>query len=98
MAQEPHRPQGCSRGRRTSRLLDLRTIIAALFTVFGVLVLIAGLTASTEDVQRAGGINISVWTGVALLALAAGFGLWVRLAPPDIPHSSTEENHTDPPS
>ena len=98
MAQEPERRQWSPRTRRTSRLMDLRTIIAALFTIFGALVLIAGLTASTEDVQRAGGINISVWTGAALLALAAGFGLWVRLAPPDVPHSSTEETPADPPS
>lgn len=98
MPEEPEEAQGPAGVRRTPRVLDLRSIIAALFTVFGVLVLIAGLTASPEEVERAGGINISVWTGVALLALAAGFGLWVRLAPPDIAHSSTEEHPADPPS
>lgn len=70
---------------RTARLLDLRFVIAVMFALFGVLVTASGFTASDEEIEQAAGINISLWTGLGLLALSAFFGIWVLRVPPDVP-------------
>ncbi len=70
---------------RHPRLLDLRFVIAAMFAIFGVLVTASGVFAEPDQIERAGGINISLWTGIALLLLSGGFALWVWRAPPDVP-------------
>ncbi|MFN8125652.1 MAG: hypothetical protein U0R64_03990 [Candidatus Nanopelagicales bacterium] len=70
---------------RAARMLDLRFVIAVMFAIFGVLVTLSGLTASNEEIDRAAGINISLWTGLGLLLLSAFFGIWVARVPPDVP-------------
>jgi hypothetical protein len=64
-----------------SRLFDLRTIIGALFVLYGVILLIAGLFDSAAEIAKADGIRINVWLGAAMLVLGALFLLWVRLRP-----------------
>lgn len=68
-----------------ARLLDLRFVIAVMFAIFGVLVTASGFTASNEDIEQAAGINISLWTGLGMLLLSAGFAIWLAMAPPDVP-------------
>jgi hypothetical protein len=70
---------------RFARLLDLRFVLTAMFTIFGVLVTGSGLFVDDADLQRAAGLNISLWTGIALLVLAAAFGVWLIRVPPDVP-------------
>jgi len=81
---------------RRARLLDLRFVIATMFAIFGVLVTASGFTASNEEIEQAAGINISLWTGIGLLALSAGFTVWVLRVPPDLPqpHAGATENGT----
>jgi hypothetical protein len=64
-----------------SRLFDLRTIIGALFVLYGVLLTIVGLLDSADEVKKANGIRINLWIGLAMLLLGVLFLLWVRLRP-----------------
>lgn len=65
-----------------SQLFDLRTIIAVLFIVYGVVLTIMGLFFETpEDIAKAGGINLNLWSGIVMIVVAAGFYLWARLRP-----------------
>ncbi|GHE91680.1 hypothetical protein GCM10018785_67700 [Streptomyces longispororuber] len=64
-----------------ARLFDIRRIIGGLFVVYGVLVTIAGITASDADLDKAEGININLWTGLGMLALGLFFLIWLRLRP-----------------
>jgi hypothetical protein len=64
-----------------SRLFDLRTIIGALFVLYGVILFIAGLFDSSAEIDRADGIRINLWLGLAMFVLGALFLLWVRLRP-----------------
>jgi len=64
-----------------SRLFDLRTIIGALFVLYGVILFIAGLFDSALEIAKADGIRINIWLGLAMFALGALFLLWVRLRP-----------------
>ncbi len=63
-------------------LFDLRTVIAALFGVFGLILTVLGLFGtSEEDLAKAGGIALNLWTGIGMLVLAAIFLTWQRLRP-----------------
>lgn len=64
-----------------ARLFDIRRIIGGLFVVYGVIVTIAGLTASDADIDKAEGVNINMWTGLGMLALGVFFLVWLKLRP-----------------
>ncbi|MCX5381962.1 hypothetical protein [Streptomyces sp. NBC_00083] len=69
-----------------ARLFDIRRIIGGLFTLYGVIVTVAGVMASDADLKKAQGININLWTGLGMLALGVFFLTWLKLrplAPPD---------------
>jgi membrane protein YdbS with pleckstrin-like domain len=69
---------------KPSRLLDLRFVIALMFLIFGVLVTLSGFEATTAEIDRAGGINISLWAGLAMLVLSGVFWLWLIKAPIEV--------------
>jgi NADH:ubiquinone oxidoreductase subunit 6 (subunit J) len=71
-----------ARNWRLAKIFDLRSFIGSLFVIFGALVLISGLTASQEDIEKAAGINIAVWVGGLMLALAVIFIVWLLIKPP----------------
>ncbi|MGW1210873.1 hypothetical protein ACWD5F_14710 [Streptomyces sp. NPDC002499] len=64
-----------------SRLFDLRLIIGGLFVVYGVIVTIAGINPSDSSLDKSEGININLWTGIAMLLLGIFFLGWVKLRP-----------------
>jgi hypothetical protein len=69
------------RARRAANLFDLRKIIGGLFAVYGVILVILGLGASDEDLDRAAGWNLNLWVGVAMLVTAAIFVGWALVRP-----------------
>ncbi|MER7478597.1 hypothetical protein ABTX60_13215 [Streptomyces sp. NPDC126510] len=64
-----------------ARLFDIRRIIGGLFVVYGVIVTIAGFTASDADIDKAAGVNINLWTGLGMLLLGLFFLAWLLLRP-----------------
>ncbi|GGV38766.1 hypothetical protein [Streptomyces spectabilis] len=79
-----------------ARLFDIRRIIGGLFVVYGVIVTIAGITASDADLDKAEGININLWTGLGMLALGLFFLTWLWLRPALAPQPP--EGLEDPPA
>lgn|SRR5690349_576744 len=78
-----------------ARIFDLRRIIGGLFVLYGVIVMIAGFTASDADIRKAQGVNINLWTGLGMLLLGVFFLLWLKLRPaappaPPLPESTAE--------
>ncbi|MFI0263313.1 hypothetical protein ACH4OW_30300 [Streptomyces sp. NPDC017056] len=69
------------RSATAARLFDIRLIIGGLFTLYGVIVTIAGLTASDADLEKAQDININLWTGLGMLLLGLFFLAWLKLRP-----------------
>jgi hypothetical protein len=51
--------------------LDLRLPIGLMFSIFGLMLAVFGLTSGTAIYDRSLGINVNLWWGLALLA----FGL-----------------------
>lgn len=75
--------------RRTETLatiFDLRMFIGSLFVIYGVIVTLQGLTASRADIAKAAGINLSLWTGLLMLATGAIFVAWTLIVPPEVVH------------
>ena len=67
---------------RLAKLFDLRSFIGGLMLIFGILVIIPGFTADQATINKAAGINLALWVGAIMLALAAFFLTWVILKPP----------------
>lgn len=76
----------------TAILFDLRSVIGLLFVVYGLVLTVLGLIGSSpEDLAKAGGIALNLWTGLAMLAAGVGFYAWAFIKPPVPP----ELDHTD---
>jgi hypothetical protein len=80
-----------------ARLFDVRHIIGGLFVVYGVIVTIAGITASDADLKKAQNININLWTGLGMLLLGLFFVAWAWLRPTAAPASPADEPAEDQP-
>ena len=66
---------------RTSAF-DIRLIIALLTGVYGLVLTILGLFVTSEtEIDKSAGVNINLWTGLALLVVSILFVLWTRLRP-----------------
>jgi hypothetical protein len=64
-----------------SKLFDIRFMIGALFSVYGVLLTIYSFFTSPAELAKAAGININLWLGLGMLVLGLLFLLWARLGP-----------------
>jgi hypothetical protein len=65
-----------------SQLFDLRTVIAVLFGVYGIVLTVQGAFFEDEaQLTKAAGIELNLWSGITMLVVAALFVLWVRLRP-----------------
>ena len=93
MTDETNRPDA----RKTARLFDVRRVIGGLFVVYGVIVTLLGIFDSPAEIEKAQGVRINLWMGLAMLALGLFMLLWLRLNPP----SGAElepEHEPEPPS
>jgi xanthine/uracil/vitamin C permease (AzgA family) len=71
-----------ARNWRLAKLFDLRSFIGALFVIFGILVTVAGLTASRATINKAAGINLGLWVGLIMLGMGLFFIAWILIKPP----------------
>jgi hypothetical protein len=64
-----------------ARLFDVRRVIGLLFVVYGLIVGALGIFDSSAEIEKAQGVRINLWMGIAMLALGAFFLIWQRLNP-----------------
>src|ERR687893_762662 len=69
------------RSARAANLFDLRRFIGGVFLLYGLILLILGFGASDADVEKAAGVNVNLWTGLAMLIVGAIFVAWAVLRP-----------------
>ena len=67
-----------------ARLFDVRRVIGGLFVVYGVIVTLLGIFDSSAEIEKAQGVRINLWMGLAMLALGAFFLIWLRLSPTEV--------------
>ena len=70
-----------SRSRRATNLLDVRKIIGGLLGIYGAILLVAGIVGSDADKEKAAGVNVNLWVGLALLLTSAIFWTWALTRP-----------------
>src|SRR3954447_17474504 len=73
-----------------ARLFDVRRVIGGLFVVYGVIVTLLGLFDSQAEIDKAQGVRINLWMGLAMLALGLLMLLWLNLSPPEAPEETPE--------
>lgn len=66
--------------KKTAGAFDIRSVIGALLTVYGVILTLMGLFGDTET-DKTGGVNANLWAGLAMLVVGIGFLVWARLKP-----------------
>jgi len=71
--------------KKKAGAFDIRVVIAALIAIYGLVLTILGIIADPKEVDKAAGININLWGGIAMLVFAALFVLWARLRPIAVP-------------
>jgi uncharacterized membrane protein len=76
-------------------LFDLRMVIGGLLALYGVILTVMGLFASSDTKAKAAGININLWAGLVILAGGAVFIGWVLLRP--LRANDVQEGDTDRP-
>ncbi|ADH66435.1 MULTISPECIES: hypothetical protein [Nocardiopsis] len=71
---------GKRKGRTASRVFDIRTIIALLFAIYGVVLTAMGFAAAPEQIEQSG-TNLNLWSGLGMLAFAVFMGGWALVKP-----------------
>jgi hypothetical protein len=66
---------------RAANRFDIRRIIGGLFAVYGVILIVAGAVGSHTLKTKAAGINIDLWSGIAMVVFAVIMIAWALLAP-----------------
>ncbi|GIF17676.1 hypothetical protein BJ973_009359 [Actinoplanes tereljensis] len=79
-----------TRTSKAARLFDVRRVIGGLFLLYGVIVTLLGLFDSQAEIDKAQGVRINLWMGLAMLALGLLMLLWLKLSPPEAPPESSE--------
>lgn len=70
--------------KKTAGAFDIRNFIGMLLGLYGIILTLMGLFGDKE-LDKTGGVNANLWTGLALLAVAAAFIGWARLRPIVVP-------------
>ena len=70
-----------ARAARAATLFDVRRFIGGLFLLYGLILFILGIGASDAEVEKAAGVNVNLWTGLAMLVVGAIFIAWALWRP-----------------
>ena len=79
--EERGRKAGGGRAMAAANLFDLRRIIGGLFALYGVVLIVVGLTDSQKEINRAAGVHINLWAGIGMLVLGILFLIWAFSRP-----------------
>src|ERR1700749_420088 len=72
------------RAARAANRFDIRRIIGGLFILYSVILIALGIFGSYHVKHKAAGINVDLWTGLAMLVFGALMVFWA-LSRPTLP-------------
>ena len=81
MAHDPLIEKTEQQAAEAANLFDLRRIIGGVFLLWGVLLVILGVTESDAEIAKAADVNINLWAGLGMLAISAVFLIWAFTRP-----------------
>ena len=86
-----HPPQ--TRPKRKAGAFDIRTFIAMLIGIYGVVLVVMGLVATSDaDLDKSGGSNVNLWAGIGMLVFAGAFLVWNKVNPTKVPEGQAEQD------
>ncbi|MBY8873354.1 hypothetical protein K7640_16085 [Micromonospora sp. PLK6-60] len=68
-----------------ARLFDIRRVIGGLFVAYGLIVGLIGLFDSPAQIDKAQGLRINLWAGLAMLIFGLIMLAWQWLSPNETP-------------
>jgi hypothetical protein len=81
IAQHEEAAMETGRAARAANLFDLRRMIGGIFLIYGVILVILGIGADQEELDKAAGWNLNLSVGIAMLVVAALFLIWAFTRP-----------------
>ena len=83
---EPMAPTGATdedelAATKAANRFDIRRLIGGLFLLYGLILLVLGIAGSHTVKTKASGINVDLWTGLAMLVVAAVMIFWAISRP-----------------
>lgn len=79
-------PTPSGRKVRKAGAFDIRTFIAMLIGIYGIVLVLMGLFAtSDEDLAKADDFNVNLWAGIGMIVAAAVMQAWAMLRPVVVP-------------
>jgi len=69
------------RAAKAARLFDIRRLIGGLFLIYGVILVVLGLGESDASIEKSADINVNLYAGLGMLAVAVFFIAWGLLRP-----------------
>ena len=74
-------PRGRQRLKKAGAF-DIRTFIALLMGIYGVVLVLMGLFGTTdEELAKAEGFNVNLWAGAGMVLTAIALQVWATLRP-----------------
>jgi drug/metabolite transporter (DMT)-like permease len=74
---------------------DIRTFIALLIGIYGVVLIIMGLFGTSDaELARTDDFNINLWAGIGMVVVAAVFQAWAMMRPVVVPPHFEEEDES----
>jgi hypothetical protein len=70
-----------AKATRAANRFDIRRIIGGLFIIYSVILIALGLFGSAHVKNKAAGINIDLWTGLAMLVFGGLMIFWALARP-----------------
>ncbi len=67
--------------RKAANRFDIRRIIGGVFLVYGLILGVVGIIGSDAVKNKAAGVNVNLWTGLAMLVVGAMMVAWALLRP-----------------
>ena len=67
--------------RKAANRFDIRRIIGGVFLVYGLILSVVGIIGSDAVKNKAAGVNVNLWTGLAMLVAGAMMVAWALLRP-----------------
>ena len=97
MSDDPMEPTGATdedeiKAARAANRFDIRRIIGGVFIVYSLILIALGLFGSHHVKNKAAGINIDLWTGLAMLVFGGLMIFWALTRPtvPEPPETRGE--------
>jgi hypothetical protein len=68
--------------KHTAGAYDVRTVIAGLIGLYGIVLTIMGVVGDNADNRaKTGDWNANLWSGIVMIIIAVAFALWLVLRP-----------------